>query len=55
MLVVFVFHGMSTAFLHRRNIVIDLIDSFAHRAIVAILIRISDVLAIVTLACSPTR
>ena len=29
MLVVFVFHGMSTAFLQRRNIVIDLIDSFA--------------------------
>ena len=29
MLVVFVFHGMSTAFLHRKNIIIDLIDSFA--------------------------
>ena len=28
MLVIFVFHGMSTAFLQRRNIVIDLIDYF---------------------------
>ena len=47
MLVVFVFHGMSTAFLQRRNIVIDLIDSFAHRFIVAALIRIADVLTVV--------
>ena len=50
MLVVFVFNGMSTAFLQRRNIVIDLIDSFAPRAVVVALIRISDVLAVVTLA-----
>jgi TRAP-type C4-dicarboxylate transport system permease small subunit len=49
-LVVFVFHGMSTAFLQRRNIVIDLIDSFVHRTVVAALIRISDALAIITLA-----
>ena len=32
MMVMFVFNGMSTAFLRRRNIVIDLIDSFAARA-----------------------
>ena len=32
MMVVFVFNGMSTAFLQRRNIVIDLIDTFAPRA-----------------------
>lgn len=50
MLAVFVFHGMSTGFLQRRNIVIDLIDSFVHRSIVAILVRISDVLTILTLA-----
>ncbi len=50
MLVVFVFHGMSTALLQRRNIVIDLIDSFVHRYIVHALIRISDVLTIITLA-----
>jgi TRAP-type C4-dicarboxylate transport system permease small subunit len=50
MLAVFVFHGMSTGFLQRRNIVIDLIDSFAHRAIVHVLMRISDLLTILTLA-----
>ena len=50
MLAVFVFHGMSTGFLQRRNIVIDLIDFFAHRSIVIILIRISDLLTILTLA-----
>jgi TRAP-type C4-dicarboxylate transport system permease small subunit len=50
MLAVFVFHGMSTGFLQRRNIVIDLIDSFVHRTIVHVLIRISDLLTILTLA-----
>jgi len=49
-LVVFVFNAMSTAFLQRRNIVIDLIDSFAHRKVVTALIRLSDVLAVMTLA-----
>jgi TRAP-type C4-dicarboxylate transport system permease small subunit len=49
MLAVFVFHGMSTGFLQRRNIVIDLIDSFASRTIVHVLIRISDLLTILTL------
>lgn len=48
-LVIFVFHGMSTAFLQRRNIVIDLIDSFANRYLVTALIRISDLLAVLTL------
>jgi TRAP-type C4-dicarboxylate transport system permease small subunit len=46
MLVIFVFHGMSTAFLHRKNITIDLIDSFARPSLVAALIRIADVLSI---------
>lgn len=46
MLVVFVFNGMSTAFLHRKSITIDLIDSFASRFFVAVLVRISDVLSI---------
>jgi TRAP-type C4-dicarboxylate transport system permease small subunit len=50
MLVVFVFHGMSTGFLQRRNIVIDLVDSLAHRSIVHVLVRISDLLTILTLA-----
>jgi TRAP-type transport system small permease protein len=49
LLLVFVFNGMSTAFLQRRNIVIDLIDSFAPRAVVTLLIRIADLLAVVTL------
>ncbi len=49
MMVVFVFHGMSTAFLQRRNIAIDLIDSVAPPAIVAALIRLSDLLAVATL------
>lgn len=45
-LVVFVFNGMSTAFLHRKSITIDLINSFAPRPFVAALVRISDVLTI---------
>jgi TRAP-type C4-dicarboxylate transport system permease small subunit len=49
MLVFFVFHGMSTAFLQRKSIVIDLIDTFAGRRFVAALIRFSDILSIVTL------
>jgi TRAP-type transport system small permease protein len=50
LLVVVVFNGMSTAFLRRRNIVIDLIDSFAPRSVVAVLTRIADALAVFTLA-----
>jgi TRAP-type C4-dicarboxylate transport system permease small subunit len=49
MLVVFVFHGMSTAFLERRHIVIDLIDTFVHRAVVTVLIRLSDILTVLTI------
>jgi TRAP-type transport system small permease protein len=49
MLVVFVFHGMSSAFLRRRSIVIDLVDSFASARAVAVLIRLSDVLSIMAL------
>ena len=47
MLVVFVFNGMSTAFLHRRSITIDLVDTFASSRVVAALVRLSDVLSIV--------
>jgi TRAP-type C4-dicarboxylate transport system permease small subunit len=49
MMAIFVFNGMSTAFLQRRSIVIDIVDNFAHRALVTALIRISDVLTILTL------
>ena len=50
MLVIFVFHGMSTAFLQRRNIVIDLIDNVANRSIIVVLTRISDLLTIAVIA-----
>ena len=43
MMVLFVFNGMSTAFLQRRNIAIDLVDSFVGRRVVGALIRLSDV------------
>jgi len=46
MLVVFVFHGMSTAFLQRRSIVIDLIDTLAPRYLVIALTRLSDLLTV---------
>jgi len=49
MMVLFVFNGMSTAFLQRRNIVIDLIDSVAPRPIVAALVRLADLLTILTI------
>ena len=49
MLLIFVFHGMAAAFFGRRNIVIDLIVSFAAARIVAALIRIADVLSVVVL------
>ena len=49
MMVLFVFNGVSTAFLQRRNIVIDLIDSFTGRCIVAALIRLSDILTVAVL------
>jgi TRAP-type C4-dicarboxylate transport system permease small subunit len=49
MMAVFVFNGMSTAFLQRRNIVIDLVDSLLQRSIVVALIRMSDVLTVATI------
>lgn len=48
-LVIFVFHGMAAGFFRRANIVIDLIDTFVGRRLVALLIRISDVLSVVAL------
>ena len=49
MMIVFVFNGMSTAFLQRRSIVIDLVDNFAPRVAITALIRLSDLLAVATL------
>ena len=54
-LVIFVFHGMSTVFLGRQNIVIDLIDGLASARLRTVLIRISDlaqIAALVVLACA---
>lgn len=50
MLVVLVFHGMSQAFMRRTNIVIDILDPFLGKRITAVLIRLSDVLTLITLA-----
>src|SRR5262249_13664491 len=49
MMALFVFNGISTAFLQRRHIVIDLIDSFVGRSVVAFLIRLADTLTVATL------
>jgi TRAP-type C4-dicarboxylate transport system permease small subunit len=49
-LVVFVFHGIATVFLDRKNIVIDVIDGIASAGLRTALIRISDVLQIAVLA-----
>jgi len=49
MLVVFVFHGISAAFLRRQNIVIDLVDSFVGERLLAILIMIADLVALLCL------
>ena len=49
MMVLFVFNSFSTAFLRRRSIVIDLIDNAVPRALLTVLIRVADVLAVATL------
>ncbi len=49
MLLIFVFHGMAAAFFGRRNITIDIIDSFVAARSVTVLIRVADVLSIVVL------
>jgi TRAP-type C4-dicarboxylate transport system permease small subunit len=49
MLLVFVFNGMPAAFFLRRNIVIDVIDSFVGARATAALIRLADLLSVVCL------
>src|SRR6267378_29068 len=49
MLLVFVFNGMAAAFFTRRNIVIDLIDSFVSQRATAVLVRIADMLSVLGL------
>ena len=48
-LAVFVFHGISMTFAGRRNVVIDLIDGMVPGAMVAALIRLTDVLSVAVL------
>jgi len=48
-LVVFVFHGMSASFFARKNIVIDIIDSFVSPRVERVLVRLSDVISLALL------
>ncbi len=50
MLVIYVFNGMSGAFLHRRNIVINIIDAMVKLRIVGALIVVADVVSVLCLA-----
>ena len=45
-LVIFVFHGLSACFLARQNIVIDLIDTMVPARVLALLIRVGDLVAV---------
>jgi TRAP-type transport system small permease protein len=49
MLVVFVFSGMAATFLRRRNIAIDIIDHFVGARGVVFLVRLTDLVSILTL------
>jgi TRAP-type C4-dicarboxylate transport system permease small subunit len=49
MLLIFVFNGMAAAFFGRRNISIDIIDSFIAARAIAVLIRIADALSVLVL------
>ena len=49
MMALFVFNGVSTAFLQRRHIVIDIIDTFVGQRVVAFLIRLADTMTVATL------
>jgi TRAP-type C4-dicarboxylate transport system permease small subunit len=49
MMVIYVFHGMAAVFLKRRNIAIDLIDSFAGGTVIRFLIVVADGLSIACL------
>jgi TRAP-type transport system small permease protein len=48
-LAVFVFHGLSTCFLRRQNIVIDVVDMLAGAPTKQVLIRVADVAGIILL------
>jgi TRAP-type C4-dicarboxylate transport system permease small subunit len=50
LLLLFVFNSMAATFFGRRNVVIDIIDSFIPRRSSAALIRIADVMSVLVLA-----
>jgi TRAP-type C4-dicarboxylate transport system permease small subunit len=49
MLVIYVFHGISSVFLARRNIVIDVIDSLVGPRILRVLAVIADIVSVMCL------
>ena len=49
MLLIFVFNGMAAAFFGRRNIAIDILDSFVAARVVTVLIRLADALSVLVL------
>jgi TRAP-type C4-dicarboxylate transport system permease small subunit len=49
MLVIYVFHGISSVFLARRNIVIDVIDSLVSPRILRVLAAIADIVSVMCL------
>jgi len=49
MLVIYVFHGISSVFLARRNIVIDVIDSMISTRILHLLAAIADIVSVMCL------
>ena len=49
MMVIYVFHGISSVFLARRNIVIDVIDSMVRPGVLRILAGIADVVSVLCL------
>jgi TRAP-type transport system small permease protein len=49
LLLLFVFNSMAAAFFGRRNVVIDIIDSFVPRRLSGMLIRIADLLSVLIL------
>jgi TRAP-type C4-dicarboxylate transport system permease small subunit len=50
LLLVFVFNSMAATFFGRRNVVIDLVDSFVPRRVAGLLVRIADILSVGVLA-----
>ena len=49
LLLLFVFNSMAATFFGRRNVVIDIIDSFVPRRLSRVLIRVADVLSVLML------